>query len=338
MPVITNELKMLRMRLLPLLAVEESLRRKLIPEGSTEEEATQLSNSPKRYIKEIAINSACHWKDTFSRLVNSERESFESQDAIDWNDPNDPGILLHACSQDIIRLWKDPTIQKLLKKQNLMLEEVAGFFLDSIERVTSTRYVPTDDDILRARLKTLGVSEHRFKINGSSGMSRDWRVFDVGGHRSQRTAWASYFDDMDAIIFLAPISCFDQVLDEEPKINRLQDSVALWTDICQNELLQHTNLIIFLNKIDIMKAKLAAGIRLADYVVSYGSRPNDFASTSTYLKRKFGSILKEHSKKERVYYSHFTTVTDTASTKYILSNLKDMIMRHNLMKTNLLLE
>lgn len=163
LPVINNELKMLRMRLLPLLAVEESLRRKLIPEGSTECEATQLSNSPKRYIKEIAVNSAGHWKDTFSRFVNNERESFESQEAIDWNDPNDPGILLHACSQDIIRLWKDPTIQKLLKKQNLMLEEVAGLwvafiihggitiqpkvsFLDSIDRVTSTRYVPTDGE------------------------------------------------------------------------------------------------------------------------------------------------------------------------------------------------
>lgn len=63
-------------------------------------------------------------------------------------------------------------------------------------------HVPIDD-ILRARLKTLGVSEHRFqvktgawvphvgmqifkKVSGHIGtaMSSDWRVFDVGGHRS----------------------------------------------------------------------------------------------------------------------------------------------------------
>lgn len=34
-------------------------------------------------------------------------------------------------------------------------------------------------------------------------------------------AWAPFFDDMDAIIFLAPISCFDQVLAEDPTVNRL---------------------------------------------------------------------------------------------------------------------
>jgi len=40
------------------------------------------------------------------------------------------------------------------------------------------------DDILRARLKTLGVSEHRFNLNAGNMVSRDWRVFDVGGARS----------------------------------------------------------------------------------------------------------------------------------------------------------
>lgn len=56
------------------------------------------------------------------------------------------------------------------------------------------------DDILRARLKTLGVSEHRFKFkagnvtcyNVSTSSHRltgnmvahDWKVYDVGGARS----------------------------------------------------------------------------------------------------------------------------------------------------------
>ena len=60
----------------------------------------------------------------------------------------------------------------------------------------------------------------------------DWKIYDVGGARHQRQAWAPYFDDgayrlhrefsaysglrrtVDAIIFLAPISAFDQVLAE----------------------------------------------------------------------------------------------------------------------------
>jgi hypothetical protein len=56
--------------------------------------------------------------------------------------------------------------------------------------------------------------------------------------------------------------------------------VLLWRAVVQNPLLKQTNLVLFLNKCDILKAKLAAGIRFAQYVVSYGDRPNDFESVS----------------------------------------------------------
>ena len=65
-----------------------------------------------------------------------------------------------------------------------------------------------------------------------------------------------FFDDANAIIFLAPISAFDQVLAEDRSVNRLEDSVMLWKQICQNKLLEHIELILFLNKIDVFRAKL----------------------------------------------------------------------------------
>ena len=49
------------------------------------------------------------------------------------------------------------------------------------------------DDILRARLKTVGVTEFRFDLNKSdilgkfgpgASLSSGWHVYDVGGHRS----------------------------------------------------------------------------------------------------------------------------------------------------------
>lgn len=39
--------------------------------------------------------------------------------------------------------------------------------------------------------------------------------------------------------------------------------------------------MLFLNKCDILRAKLESGIRLGDYITSYGNRPNDFESAST---------------------------------------------------------
>ena len=59
-----------------------------------------------------------------------------------------------------------------------------------------------------------------------------------------------------------------------------EDSINLWKSLVSNELLRNTNLILFLNKIDIMKEKLSAGIKLANFVLSYGSRPNDYEHAS----------------------------------------------------------
>ena len=44
--------------------------------------------------------------------------------------------------------------------------------------------------------------------------------------------------DAKAIIFLAPISVFDERLEEDDSgINQLEDSVNLWTAVCKSKLL-----------------------------------------------------------------------------------------------------
>lgn len=37
-------------------------------------------------------------------------------------------------------------------------------FLNDIERVASSNYQPSDDDIVRARLRTVGLQEHKFVL------------------------------------------------------------------------------------------------------------------------------------------------------------------------------
>jgi hypothetical protein len=38
--------------------------------------------------------------------------------------------------------------------------------LDSIDRISVLNYIPSDDDILQARVRTLAVTEHSFIIDG----------------------------------------------------------------------------------------------------------------------------------------------------------------------------
>jgi hypothetical protein len=61
----------------------------------------------------------------------------------------------------------------------------------------------------------MGVAEHIFDVD-IHGKSVTWHLFDVGGARGQRHSWVPYFDDANAIIFVAPISAFDQVCFASP--------------------------------------------------------------------------------------------------------------------------
>jgi len=250
--------------------------------------------------------------------------------------PDESQAVINECRMDIMALWHDRTVRGVLKKRKIRLEEWPGFFLNDLERVTSLKFLPTDDDVLRARLKTVGVSEYRFHMEAGSESGTEWRIIDVGGSRSQRQTWMPFFDDVNAIIFLAPISGFDQTLVEDRSVNRLEDSVLLWKEVCSNKLLAEVDLILFLNKCDILKSKLNSGIRLSKYVRSFGDRPNDVETVEKYFRSKFHAIQREHSPQPRKFYGFCTSVTDSTTTMGILASVRDMVMREHLRASRLL--
>jgi len=100
-------------------------------------------------------------------------------------------------------------------------------------------------------------------------------------------------------------------------------------------LLKNTSLILFLNKCDILKAKLDSGQQFNEYVVSYGDRPNTFEHCSQYMKKKFSMITKQFSPEARGFYTYFTSVTDVQSTADILGSVRDMLVRQNLTRSRL---
>ena len=132
LPQLNPELWMVKMRLAPLLQVEQILARRLTPLDSSESEPTQPNLSytgPSRNVlRELAVNSTVQWKNAVSQLLKNESagEDLDSEHYVNWDDPNDPGLVLHDCFADMAQLWRDPTIHQLLEKQNIRLEEMAG--------------------------------------------------------------------------------------------------------------------------------------------------------------------------------------------------------------------
>ena len=74
---------------------------------------------------------------------------------------------------------------------------------------------------------------------------------------------------MNAIIFLAPINVFDEKLAEDARVNRLDDSLQLWKLVCGHRLLVRTELVLFLNKCDLLDRKLRGGVVFGEYVKAY---------------------------------------------------------------------
>jgi hypothetical protein len=69
-------------------------------------------------------------------------------------------------------------------RSHMQLIDSAGYLFDNIKRIGAADYVPSADDILRARLRTSGIVERTIPINGV-----DFKFLDVGGQRNERRKW-----------------------------------------------------------------------------------------------------------------------------------------------------
>ncbi|GLB36979.1 putative G protein alpha subunit [Lyophyllum shimeji] len=237
--------------------------------------------------------------------------------------------LLREMRESVETLRRYPLVASLLARRKMRIEESAPYFLNNVNRVCHPDYLPTTEDILNVRMKTLGVVEYSLSVQ-QAGRDYTWRMYDVGGARSQRHAWIPYFDDTTAILFLAPISAFDQQLEEDPKVNRLEDSLQLFTAICSSRLLEKATLILFLNKVDLLKQKLQNGRKVRKYIPSYGNRPNTYEEASEYFRAHFCQVQRKKDKTHRALFVHFTSMLDTKATHLVVADVANAIVRKHI--------
>ncbi|KAJ6615783.1 guanine nucleotide binding protein, alpha subunit [Mycena sp. CBHHK59/15] len=338
--VLSQKHRVLNLRLSPLREVGDDLRRRL---GAADPEFTFANGEDRITNGGDARRASAHefgvrgWIGALGLASRPKADEPEEADGATE--------ILATLREDIISLWTDPEVRDLLRLRGVRVEDGPGFFLSDTARITNRAYVPSDSDVVRARLRTLGVQEWRIQLEGSSSLvvesfGSEWVIYDVGGSRSMRHAWLPYFDSVNAIIF--PISCFDERLAEDPSVNRLEDTLLLWRGIVSSKLLVKTTLIVFLNKCDLLKRKLQSGIMVNKYMISFGKRENEVGVVVKYLKDKFKDILRADSAERadsgeragaaerRTTYLYATSVTDTKATAVTLNTVRDGIIREHL--------
>lgn len=247
-----------------------------------------------------------------------------------------------ALGEKIRQIWADEGVQNTFaKRAAYQVQDALKYYCDDIVRLSQDSYIPNDQDILRARVRTSGIVEERYNIDAVN-----FCMYDVGGQRNERKKWIHCFDDVTAVIFVAAINEYDQMLYEDNTCNRIDEALNLFQEICNSTWFQNTSMILFLNKCDLFREKLSkVPFKLAaddtqpgrnfDYTGPDPLNPPEgmpeeeiFKACETYMKERFEAQNNHPATKE--IYSHVTCATDTNNIRHVFDSCKDIILKGNL--------
>lgn len=75
------------------------------------------------------------------------------------------------------RLWADPGVQEcFLRSREYQLNDSAAYYLNALDRISLPNYVPTQQDVLRTRVKTTGIIETNFSFKGLNFKWVFWNI------------------------------------------------------------------------------------------------------------------------------------------------------------------
>jgi len=154
----------------------------------------------------------------------------------------------------IEKTWGDKKMKKNYEKVEIHLQIPTNspYFWKKATEVAQNEYSPSKDDIIQAKIRTIGIQETQFIFENTKFL-----IVDVGGQRSERRKWLHCFNKITAVIFLSAVDEYDgKVLEEDNHTNRMLDSLSLFEKLSESSWFEEVPFIFFLNKIDLFDAKI----------------------------------------------------------------------------------
>jgi GTPase SAR1 family protein len=225
-------------------------------------------------------------------------------------------------------LWNLPIVQAQYERRSeFQFQDTVVSYFEKIDLIASPGYVPSMDDVLKSRAATTGVIETTF-VRDKVRI----RITDVGGQRSERQKWLHQFSKCNAIIFVAAISEYDQVLREDGRTNRMCETLILFEELANSRWLSKAHIILFLNKKDLFHEKLM--IRRIDFQKYFEDYAGgvDYDKAIKYLQNLFRSRVKG----DKETYIHVTCATDSDQIKIVFQDLFNIILDSGMKNMGLL--
>lgn len=216
-------------------------------------------------------------------------------------------------------LWsQSEAVKKAFDQRNkFYIGDSASYYLDRVEAICEENYLPDNDDILRARLRTTGIVESTFVIE-----STKFTFIDVGGQRNERRKWIHSFDGVTTILFIAAISEYDQFLYEDESSNRMKEAIDVFAQITNSDTFKNTPVILFLNKIDLFNQKFGNGITPKTCFPDFPDGL-DKEEAAGFIQSKFMETIEN---KTKDVYCHMTTAIDTRNVERVWNSCRGIIL------------
>ncbi|KAJ1406325.1 GPA5, alpha subunit of a heterotrimeric G protein [Ochromonadaceae sp. CCMP2298] len=216
-------------------------------------------------------------------------------------------------------LWKDPGIQRVYaRRSEYWLMDATPFYLDEVYRITDPLFEITEEDIIMARVRSTGIV-----ISDVVERPYTFQLVDVGGQRSERRKWIDCFDNVDAIIYLASLSGYNQVLFEDQQANIMRESLTLFKDIMQNPIFKATPIFVFLNKKDLVEESLKTSPLTAGFE-DYDGPDFEVQPAIEFIKSKFIKITAEHCPGKMVHF-HIVAARVRMDMKIAFAEVKQVL-------------
>lgn len=247
-----------------------------------------------------------------------------NSDFADLMDASDEAEVDVALGTKVKNLWNDPGIKATWdRRSEYQIVDSVQFYFNEIDRIMKDDYAATQQDLLYARVRTSGIVEEKYVIDGAQFV-----MYDVGGQRNERKKWIHCFEDVTAVIFVAALSEYDQNLYEDASTNRMIEAITLFDEITNNRFFVSSAMILFLNKKDLFEKK----IQLIDpkSVEAFKDFPGGLGDYNKGVEYFLGKFMEMNRQPEKEIYSHVTCATDSQNVAVVFNACKDIILKQNI--------
>jgi hypothetical protein len=187
-------------------------------------------------------------------------------------------------------------------------------FLQDLGRIASPTYRPTMNDILLARSETTRLGTERLRIEGL-----DCELHDIGGQWSEQRKGMDCFNDVDAVIFVAALSDFDQTTTStidggETETNRMAEALEMFKSTCHCRAFKNTTLVLYLTKKDVFSEKIMdSDIQRQEPFQDYDGPRREYHLGASYFIEKFESYFGDYYGNPEKLVLRIVCATDTVN-------------------------